>query len=248
MAANKSVRGGKYRLGQRGAQTAPRPERTLAASPPASYQHAQLLQSAALPAQFPTDEGAEVAIAGRSNAGKSSAINAITGRHALARTSKTPGRTRLLNFFQLTPLQRLVDLPGYGYAAGPQPDRSRWAALVDALILRRTLRGLILVVDARRGVQAADEQLLAWAEAHARPVHILLAKADQLKSAEARALLASCRAHLSGRATVQLFSAHDSIGIPEARERMEAWLQAQPSAAPEAGHSKEKAPEVLIKD
>jgi GTP-binding protein len=213
-----------------------------------SYQHAHLLQSAAVSAQFPQDEGAEVAIAGRSNAGKSSAINAITGRRALARTSKTPGRTRLVNFFELIPGQRLVDLPGYGYASGAQADRSRWAALVDALILRRTLRGLILVVDARRAIQAADEQLLVWAEAHARPVHILLAKSDQLKRAEARALQTSSSARLSSRATVQLFSAHESIGVEQARELIEAWLQTSIAGAPQGGSQQRKSPGSPDKD
>jgi GTP-binding protein len=224
------------------------PEQALASTLPSSYQHAQLLQSAAVPAQFPKDEGAEVAIAGRSNAGKSSAINAITGRRALARTSKTPGRTRLLNFFELTPDRRLVDLPGYGYAAGAQADRSRWVALVDALILRRTLGGLILVVDARRGVQAADEQLLAWTEAHARPVHILLAKSDLLKRAEARTLLASCCGLLSGRATVQLFSARESVGIQQARGVMEAWLQATHTGAVDGRSHQRKSPGSPDKD
>jgi GTP-binding protein len=213
-----------------------------------SYQHAHLIESAALPAQFPLDEGAEVAIAGRSNAGKSSAINAITGRRALARTSKTPGRTRLVNFFELMPGQRLVDLPGYGYAAGAQADRSRWAALVDALILRRTLRGLILVVDARRAVQEADEQLLAWAEGHARPVHVLLAKSDLLKRTEARTLLASCHERLSDRATVQLFSARESVGIEQAREVIENWLQPMRAGVAEGGSQQRKSPGSPHKD
>ncbi|MGH8256675.1 MAG: ribosome biogenesis GTP-binding protein YihA/YsxC, partial [Steroidobacteraceae bacterium] len=117
------------------------------------YQNAQLLLSVAAPSQFPADLGAEVAIAGRSNAGKSSAINAITGRRALARTSKLPGRTRLLNFFELLPQARLIDLPGYGYAEGPRAHREDWARLIEALAPRRSLKGLLLVVDARRGVQ-----------------------------------------------------------------------------------------------
>ncbi|MGH8144061.1 MAG: ribosome biogenesis GTP-binding protein YihA/YsxC [Steroidobacteraceae bacterium] len=199
------------------------------------YQNAQLLLSVAAPSQFPADLGAEVAIAGRSNAGKSSAINAITGRRALARTSKLPGRTRLLNFFELLPQARLIDLPGYGYAEGPRAHREDWARLIEALAPRRSLKGLLLVVDARRGVQDSDEQLLAWAQLHQRPVHVLLSKADQLRRSEARQLLASVQARLAARAAVQLFSARDGTGVDEARSRLASWLA-------EAGQ--EKAPAV----
>lgn len=197
------------------------------------YQNAQLLLSVAAPSQFPADLGAEVAIAGRSNAGKSSAINAITGRRALARTSKLPGRTRLLNFFELLPQARLIDLPGYGYAEGPRAHREDWARLIEALAPRRSLKGLLLVVDARRGVQDSDEQLLAWAQLHERPVHVLLSKADQLRRSEARQLLASAQTQLASRAAVQLFSARDGTGIDEARARLQSWLaQAGQEKAP----------------
>jgi len=189
-----------------------------------TYQNAHLLLSAAAPSQFPADLGAEVAIAGRSNAGKSSAINAITARRALARTSKLPGRTRLLNFFELAPQARLIDLPGYGYAEGPREQRHDWAGLIEALAPRRSLKGLMLVIDARRGVQDSDEQLLAWAQQHERSVHVLLSKADQLRRSEARALLASAQAQLARRAAVQLFSVRDGTGIDEARARLASWL------------------------
>src|SRR5580704_6435054 len=116
------------------------------------FSAAQFLISAAAPAQFPPDFGAEVAFVGRSNAGKSSAINAITHRHGLARTSKLPGRTRLLNFFELAPGKRLVDLPGYGYASGPESERRAWRPLIDALHARASLHGLFVIVDARRGL------------------------------------------------------------------------------------------------
>ncbi len=205
---------------------------------PSPYPGAQFLESAASARQFPPDQGAEVAIAGRSNAGKSSAINAITGRRALARTSKRPGRTRLLNFFQLAPGQRLVDLPGYGYAQASGGERAGWAELVETLLPRRSLVGLVLVVDARRGLQAGDEQLLDWASAHARPVHVLLSKCDQLRRTEARTLLARCHARLAGGATVQLFSARTGVGVDAAREQLARWL------APSPAH-KEKAPAVL---
>jgi GTP-binding protein len=189
------------------------------------YPSAQFLFSAAAAAQFPADSGAEVAIAGRSNAGKSSAINAITARHALARTSKLPGRTRLLNFFQLADRQRLVDLPGYGFAEGPPPERDAWALLIEALAQRACLKGLLLVVDSRRGLLPADLQLLDWAEGRARPVHVLLSKADQLKRNEARVLLAQSAATLAARASVQLFSARAGAGLDEARGTIDAWLR-----------------------
>jgi GTP-binding protein len=189
------------------------------------YPNAQFLFSAAAAAQFPADSGAEVAIAGRSNAGKSSAINAITARNALARTSKMPGRTRLLNFFQLSEGKRLVDLPGYGFAEGPPPERDAWALLIDALAQRDCLKGLLVVVDSRRGLLPGDLQLLGWAEGLQHPVHILLSKTDQLKRNEARVLLAKSTATLAGRATAQLFSARAGDGLDEARRTIDGWLR-----------------------
>jgi GTP-binding protein len=183
----------------------------------------QFLISAAAPAQFPPDVGAEVAFVGRSNAGKSSAINAITQRHALARTSKLPGRTRLLNFFELAPMTRLVDLPGYGYASAPAAERLAWLPLIDALRQRASLRGLFVIVDARRGVAAADVGVLEWALPHQR-VHVLLSKADKLNRAEGAAVLRSASASLSGRATAQLFSALKGTGVREAQDTLEGWL------------------------
>ena len=183
----------------------------------------QFLISAAAPAQFPPDVGAEVAFVGRSNAGKSSAINAITQRHALARTSKLPGRTRLLNFFELAPMKRLVDLPGYGYASAPAAERLAWLPLIDALRQRGSLRGLFVIVDARRGVAAADVGVLEWALPHQR-VHVLLSKADKLNRAEGAAVLRSASASLSGRATAQLFSALKGTGVREAQDTLEGWL------------------------
>jgi GTP-binding protein len=183
----------------------------------------RFLISAAAPAQFPPDVGAEVAFAGRSNAGKSSAINAIAQRHALARTSKTPGRTRLLNFFELMPAKRLVDLPGYGYANVPSAERSIWASLMEALRTRRSMKGLFVIVDARRGVTAGDEGLLAWAHPTLK-VHVLLSKADKLNRAEAAAALQAASARLSGRASAQLFSSLRGTGVEQAQDTLAAWL------------------------
>ncbi len=186
------------------------------------FPHARFMLSAAAPGQFPRDEGAEVAFAGRSNAGKSTAINAIVQRHALARTSKTPGRTQLLNFFELAPGRRIVDLPGYGYADVPEQERRKWAPLIQALRNRGSLRGLFLIVDSRRGVAESDHELMAWAQQ--RPLHVLLAKADKLSRSEAMRALQAAEGSLQGKASVQLFSAHGKSGIDEARKVLEGWL------------------------
>jgi GTP-binding protein len=188
------------------------------------YPDARFLISAAAPAQFPADEGVEIAFAGRSNAGKSSAINAITARRSLARTSKTPGRTRLLNFFQLAPNRRIVDLPGYGFAEGPPAERDTWARLIEALSVRDSLRGLFLIVDARRGLLPGDQLLFQWARRLRKPIHVLLSKADQLTRAEARAMLIRTEAGVQDCASAQLFSARDKTGIEDARRRMDEWL------------------------
>jgi GTP-binding protein len=187
------------------------------------FQQARFLVSAATPAQFPPDSGAEVAFAGRSNAGKSSAINAIVKRHGLARTSKLPGRTRLLNFFELAPGRRLVDLPGYGYASAPEAERITWRPLIDALKARECLRGVFLIVDVRRGVTAGDEGLIEWLEPGQR-LHVLLSKADKLGRGEALRELRAASAQLGDRATVQLFSALDGAGVAEAQEVLVGWL------------------------
>jgi GTP-binding protein len=172
------------------------------------------------------DRGAEVAFAGRSNAGKSSAINAILGRHGLARTSKAPGRTRLINFFELSPLERIVDLPGYGYASAPQSERRAWPRLIEALRERAALKGLFVIVDARRGIGAGDEALLGWALPRQR-VHVLLSKADKLSRSDGRQALATAAGALEQRATVQLFSAQARTGLEEAQRVLASWLGEQ---------------------
>jgi GTP-binding protein len=191
------------------------------------YPQAHFLFSAAAAAQFPHDSGSEVAIVGRSNAGKSSAINAITARRALARTSKTPGRTRLLNFFELSPGARLIDLPGYGYASGPREDRAGWADLIQGLAPRQSLRGLMLVVDARRGILPGDQQLMDWAQGIGQPVHVLFSKCDQIKRAQSQKLLSDSAPLLAGRGSAQLFSAHTGVGLQQARAQLDTWLEKQ---------------------
>lgn len=190
--------------------------------------------SAAAPAQFPSDRGVEIAFAGRSNAGKSTAINAILARRALARTGKTPGRTRLVNFFEIEHERRIIDLPGYGFARVPQHERRGWATLIEALRTRASLRGLFLIVDARRGIAAEDLELIAWADPDARAVHVLLAKSDQLDRRARDSALSAARETLAGRASVQLFSAHGGEGVPEAQRLLGEWLKSTPAAPYEA--------------
>ena len=188
------------------------------------FPKADFLLSVAAAAQFPPDGGAEVAFAGRSNAGKSSAINAIAGRKSRARTSKTPGQTRLLNYFELQPDCRIVDLPGYGYAEVRPEERRKWVPLLDALRARASLVGLMLVVDSRRGLRDEDFGLIDWADPDRRPVHVLLAKADKLNQAERRSALQAAHERLGTLASVQLFSAHSGLGVEAARDRLaELW-------------------------
>jgi GTP-binding protein len=190
------------------------------------YKQTQFLCSAGQPSQFPPDIGREVAFAGRSNSGKSSVINAITGRHKLAKVSKTPGRTRLLNFFSLSANQRLVDLPGYGYARVPAAMQHDWQRLTSAYITRRkSLRGLFLVTDIRRLLTEFDVQLLEWAADRHIPIHILLNKCDKLSRSASRQALADVTAHTHRQTvTAQLFSAREKAGLVEVYARLDEWL------------------------
>lgn len=189
------------------------------------YPDAHFVKSANSLAQFVPDDGAEVAVAGRSNAGKSSAINVIVGRRQFARTSKIPGRTQLVNFFALREGQRLVDLPGYGFARVSEAVRDHWGTLLtDYFRHRRSLRGLLIVVDIRRGLKEHDHRMLAFAEDVGVPTHVLLTKADKLSRGQAATALMTVRGELGGRAGVQLFSAPDRQGEAEAREQLEHFL------------------------
>jgi GTP-binding protein len=191
----------------------------------ALYPQANFMLSANDPRQFPVDHGGEVAFAGRSNAGKSSAINTILGRRSLARTSKSPGQTRLINFFELTPAERLVDLPGYGFAKVPVAMREHWGDLIQKYFAgRASLLGVVLIVDARRGLTDMDRQLIGWIETAPRAIHVLLTKEDKLKRNEARHALDAATKELDGRASVQLFSAHTGSGLETARGRLRQLL------------------------
>src|SRR5579864_6757518 len=180
------------------------------------FHEVRFLTSVAAPGQFPPDVGAEVAFAGRSNAGKSSAINAITQRRALARTSEMPGRTRLLNYFELAAGMRLVDLPGYGYASVSAAEREVWLPLLEELRARAALKGVFVIVDSRRGLGEGDERLIEWSQG--LRLHVLLSKADKLNGSEAAAALRAASASLAGRGTAQLFSALGGVGVGEAQE------------------------------
>jgi GTP-binding protein len=196
------------------------------------YRRAQFLLSAAQLEQLPPDQGAEVAFAGRSNAGKSSALNAITDQKQLARVSKTPGRTQQINVFPLTDdvaATRLMDLPGYGYAKAPPSVRHHWQqVLPEYLEGRESLRGLVLIMDIRHPLGPLDQQMLAWCDAARLPAHILLSKADKLRRGAAGNTLQAVRRDAGGHcamATVQLFSAQTRQGVDAAREQLDRWLQ-----------------------
>ena len=193
------------------------------------YPQAAFIKSADAPAQFVPDEGAEVAFAGRSNAGKSSAINIIVNRRQFARTSKTPGRTQLINFFALREGARIVDLPGYGFAKVSERLREHWANLMaEYFETRASLRGMFLIVDIRRRLTDFDRQMLAFAESVGLPVHVLLTKTDKLKRGQAATALHEVRRELGSGVTIQHFSALSRQGEEEARARLEDFLVTDP--------------------
>ena len=191
---------------------------------------AQYLLSAHTTRQLPADGGTEVAFAGRSNAGKSSALNALTHRNGLARVSKTPGRTQQLVFFQVQPDRYLVDLPGYGYAKVPQELQAHWQAFIDRYFrTREALRGLVVVMDIRHPLKDYDRQMLGYAMERGLPAHALLTKADKLGRGAAGNTLQAVRMEL-GRAfgdsvSVQTFSAESKVGVDELRKVVAGWMQ-----------------------
>jgi len=191
----------------------------------AAYPNVRFLTSANEVRQFPPDQGLEVAVAGRSNAGKSSAINAITGRKGLARTSKTPGATRLVNFFELEPGRRLVDLPGYGFAAVSGAMRQHWGTLIEGYFRqRKALCGVMIVMDVRHPLREQDWDMLRLAQSRSVPVHLLLTKADKLGRGARSTACAAVRREAGEGATVQLLSALSGEGVAEARGVLERLL------------------------
>ena len=194
------------------------------------FPEASFLTSANDVGQLVDDAGSEVAFAGRSNAGKSSAINTIVNRKQFARISKTPGRTQLINFFAVGPEQRLVDLPGYGYAKVSTKMRQHWKQLMERYFAeRRSLSGMFLIVDVRRGIGDFDEQMLAFGEALGVSCHVLLTKADKLKRGQAASQLLQNQRLLSGRASAQLFSSLNRQGLDEARDKLRELLERHPA-------------------
>ena len=192
------------------------------------FASASFTQSAAKLAQCPLDKGLETAFAGRSNAGKSSAINSLTGQKKLARTSKTPGRTQLINFFTLKDRQRLVDLPGYGYAKVAISKKLEWQKNLEQYLEKRaSLTGLVLVMDVRHPLQPYDTIMIDWVKKYDLRCHILLTKADKLKRSPAKQKLISVEKAVNGQPniSVQLFSASRGDGVDAARQVLFSWLQ-----------------------
>jgi GTP-binding protein len=186
---------------------------------------AVFLKSAASPPDFPPDTGREVAFVGRSNSGKSTAVNLITGARKLARVSKTPGRTQLLNFFSFGEDRRLVDLPGYGFARVAPDVQALWRKLLETyLSTRASLVGLVVTMDIRRGMTPLDEVLLRWLEPRQLPVAVLLTKADKLSRSAGLEQERALGAAMGEGVRLARFSALTGDGVPEAQAWIEAWL------------------------
>lgn len=193
------------------------------------YNNAIFIKSAANIVDLPEDQGREIAIAGRSNAGKSSAINTITGIKALAKTSKTPGRTQLINFFALEQDNFLVDLPGYGFAKVPAAVKTRWQhTLTQYIATRQALKGIVLVMDIRHPLKPMDWQMLEWCIHYEHKIHILLTKADKLTKNSANATLFSTQKQLqkyTEHVSIQKFSAITKEGLTEIHTKLDEWFK-----------------------
>jgi len=195
------------------------------------YKRLRFLTSAAKAAQFPESDTHEVAFAGRSNAGKSSAINTIADNKNIARTSKTPGRTQLINFFSLDEQRLLVDLPGYGFAKVPPRVKKQWLALMESYLADRpNIVGLVVIMDVRHPLSEFDWQMLEWCAHFNIPAHVLLTKADKLKKGPAKSSLLQVKKHLKEEginASVQLFSALKKDGVSEMHQKLDQWLEVE---------------------
>lgn len=193
------------------------------------YRQARYVISAYMLKQLPDDSGMEVAFAGRSNAGKSSAINRLTDQKSLARTSKTPGRTQQIVIFDIDQHRRIADLPGYGYAKVPAKLRAHWRHVLQQYFIRRScLRGVVLVMDIRHPLRPFDVDMLHWCESSGVPCHVLLTKADKLKRGPAQATLLKVRKSLPVGATAQVFSAKSRDGLVELIRHLNAWYDIDP--------------------
>ncbi len=192
------------------------------------YNKAKFLLSVNTLSQLPSDDAIEVAFAGRSNAGKSSAINTISNIKSLCRTSKTPGRTQMINYFSIDAQHHLVDLPGYGYAKVPLKVKQHWQNLLQNYLLKRSsLRGVIIIMDVRRPLTDYDVQMLQWCRNSEMSTHILLTKADKLKKGAAKNTLFKVHGTLNTDypgTTVQLFSSLKKTGVDEVKEVLNHWF------------------------
>ena len=212
------------------------------------FQQAAFLTTVAHLRDLPQDAVREVAFAGRSNAGKSSAINALAGRVRLAYVSKTPGRTQHLNYFTLAEGRYFVDLPGYGYAKAPAEIRSQWEGLIGPYLSKREqLAGLVVIMDIRRPLTDLDLRLIDWFRPTGRPIHVLLSKADKVSRQEQTKVLRSVKAELAtwGGAelySVQLFSSLKKTGVEEAESVLAGWLGLENKRPPDKGGPGAKMP------
>ncbi len=194
---------------------------------------ARFWSAAATAGGEPASGPPEVAFAGRSNVGKSSLLNCVVGRKSLARISRTPGRTRQLNFFLINERLALVDLPGYGFAVGPEAERRGWGPLVEHYLHGRdTLCGVLVLLDLRRGLQEDDAQLLGFLRTLGRPCAVVATKMDQLRAGARRTALAGVRAQVAAEVPVLGFSAHTGEGRIEVWKLIEAWAGIAPRARP----------------
>jgi GTP-binding protein len=198
-----------------------------------NYQQTRFLTSAPDIRALPDDSGIEVAFAGRSNAGKSSALNTLTRQNSLARTSKTPGRTQLINTFHLAENRRLIDLPGYGFAKVPLEVKEKWQkSLSEYLIKRKSLKGLVVLMDIRHPLKDLDQQLVHWAVQSGLSVLILLTKADKLSPGPRKKTLLEVReASLAfmGDVTVEAFSSLNKFGLTELEQVLDTWFSGEPA-------------------
>lgn len=195
------------------------------------YHQAKFMLSASQVSEAPEDQGKEVAFAGRSNAGKSSAINTLTRQNSLARISKTPGRTQLLNFFEIDEQRKFVDLPGYGYAKVPLEVKKKWHKMMENYLNQRdALCGIVLVTDVRHPLTDFDIQMIEWCEYSKLPLHMLLTKADKLNYGAAKNTLLKVQRELQARdaiITLQLFSSFKKTGIDEVHQVLDQWFEFQ---------------------
>ena len=199
----------------------------------AFYQQAKFLQSASSVNTLPPEFGFEVAFAGRSNSGKSSTLNKLCQQRGLARTSKTPGRTQLINFFSVPDEKFLVDLPGYGYAKVPEKIKLQWQQFIETYLTQRSsLAGLVIMMDIRRPMLESDMNMLNWANSRNLPVHVVLNKSDKLKHGQAKSTFLKVQQQLkqiNPDNTVQIFSALKGVGIDDLKKQLNIWFENEPN-------------------